>query len=151
MTKLRRPVTFERALTRIADELGWDGCAAVLAKSESLVRKMSDPDIERELSLRDSLRLDAAWRRAGGSGAPLLECYALRLEIETSAARASADEILVAIGDSARETGEAVSAALDAINNMTSPAHRDRALREIEEGRVALGRLAEQISAVPDG
>ena len=60
MTKPRPPLTFERALTRIAELIGWDGCASVLGKSESYVRKLSDPDIERSISIQYARRLDAA-------------------------------------------------------------------------------------------
>ena len=55
MTKLRRPLTPYRALSRIADLLGWDGAADVIEKSESAVRTFSDPDTGREISLQDAI------------------------------------------------------------------------------------------------
>lgn len=146
MTKVRRPLTFQRALGRIADLIGWDGCAEVLGKSESALRKLSDPDIGREISLTDARRLDAAWRRAGGAGAPFLECYSLQLEIADGEA-AGPERILAALGKAAHEHGEAVAAALEAARNPSSPAAREAALRELQESIEAMHAVMEPLQA----
>jgi len=140
MTKLRAPLTPYRALTRIADLLGWDGCADLLGKSESQIRKLADPDAGREISYQDAIRLDAAYRRAGGCTAPLMECYAARLGLEAS----SPDDkriLLAASSKAAKETGEAVSAALDAAALAGDPAMRDTAIQEVKEGIESLHAL----------
>lgn len=146
MTIPRRPTTFARALSIIADLLGWDGCADVLDKSESHVRKLGAPDTEREISLRDAYRLDAAYRRAGGEGAPLLECYALKLDLHMPAEPTSASGMLTSAGRAAKESGEAVAAAIELAGKMNDPGARLRATREIEEAITELTRLLTRIS-----
>lgn len=148
MTIPRRPATFARALSKIADLLGWDGCAAVLEKSESHVRKLGAPDTEREISLRDALRLDAAYRRSGGEGAPLLECYAILLDMGAPMV-ASPDCMLYGAGRAAKEAGEAVAAAIALASDLSNPAARLAAQRETEEAINHLSRLLTQISTHP--
>lgn len=147
MTRPRQPATFERALAQIAGLLGWDGCAAVLGKSESHVRKLGAPDTEREISLRDAVRLDAAWRRAGGDGAPILETYALALDIGAPVEPACPDRMLSGAGVAARECGEAVAAAIALATNTEDPKARITAVREIEESISELSRLLSSIVA----
>ena len=148
MTLPRRPLTFARALAQIADLLGWDGCAAVLDKSESHVRKLGAPDTEREISLRDAVRLDAAYRRAGGEGAPLLECYALKLDMGLPLPPADHGCILSGAQRAAKENGEAVSAAIGLATRTGDPAARLTAIREIEEAISELTRLLTYIFAM---
>ena len=140
MTKLRAPLTPYRALTTIAALLGWDGCADLLDKSESQIRKLADPDTGREISYQDAIRLDAAYRRAGGTTAPLLECYAARLGLEASGPDDSR-VLLAASSKAAKETGETVGAALDAAALADDPALRDVAIREAKEGIESLHGL----------
>ncbi len=148
MTIPRRPATFERALWRIADLLGWDGCATVLGKSESHVRKLGAPDTEREISLRDAVRLDAAWRRAGGEGAPILETYALALDMGAPREPACPDRMLARAAAAAKETGEAVAAAIDLAADASNPKARLTAIREIEEGIAELKGLLSKSAAI---
>lgn len=140
MTKPRKALTPYRALSKIADELGWDGCAALLEKSETTLRKWGDPDAEREMSLQAAIRLDAAYIRAGGTSAPLFECYAARLDL---AAHHEVDRthLLEATGKAAKETGEAVAAALDAAARTNHPAMLAKAIDEAKEGIEALHAL----------
>lgn len=145
MTIVRKPATFERALSVIADRLGWDGCADVLAKSESHIRKMGTPDTDRELSMRDAVRLDAAYRRAGGEGAPLLECYALKLDLQVTGEAPSADAMLNGAQAVAKESGEAVAAIISLARNLHDPKSQADALRETEEAIIHLTRVATKI------
>jgi hypothetical protein len=147
MTIVRKPATFELALAKIAARLGWDGCADVLGKSESHLRKMGTPDTDRELSVRDAVRLDAAFRRAGGEGAPLLECYALKLDFQRPTAPATTETMLSGAQAVAKESGEAIAAIIQLAGNVSDPKARLNALREIEEAVADLTRLATRISA----
>ncbi|OCC25331.1 hypothetical protein MB02_01275 [Croceicoccus estronivorus] len=147
MTIPRKPTTFARALTEIALLLGWDECAEVLGKSESHVRKLGAPDTERELSLRDAVRLDAAYRRAGGEGAPLLECYALKLDLRMPIQSASPHCMLTGSAKAAKESGEAVAAAIELAGNSNDPHVRMRAVREVEEAITEFTRLLTRIVA----
>jgi hypothetical protein len=110
------------------------------------VRKLSDPDAERHINLRDARRLDTAFQREGGEGAPLHECYALQLELSTGVRSFCSAEMLNAVGSVARETGEAVSAALTAIEQGTPKARRD-AIREVEEGIASLTSMLGKLGA----
>jgi len=145
MTKPRAPFTFQRALARIADTLGWDGCADVLGKSESFVRKLGDPDAAREISLQDALRLDNAYHRAGGDGAPFFECYAHRLEAQDMADALCPDAMVATAGRAAKEAGEAVSAVLTFANNPGCERARRAAATETEEAISVLTRLARKL------
>ncbi|MGA9659014.1 MAG: hypothetical protein WBQ60_07950 [Asticcacaulis sp.] len=130
MTKARAPLSPYRALIRIADLIGWDGCATVANKSEATVRSYSDPDTEREITLQAAMRLDLAFRRAGGDGSPLFEAYASRLDIELDGNLVEAEHILNASREAARESGEAIDAALHVGLGGGS---RREAMREVSE------------------
>lgn len=151
MTIVRRPATFARALAEIADLLGWDGCAEVLGKSESHVRKLGAPDTEREISLRDAVRLDAAFRLAGGDGAPLLECYALKLDLHMAVKAAGPGCMLEGAALASKETGEAIAAAIQLAGNAADHQTRMHAAKEIEEAITQLTRLLTSIIATPEG
>lgn len=146
MTKIRKPLTFQRSLSLIADELGWDGCAAVLGKSESLLRKLSDPDTEREISLQDALRLDNAFYRAGGEGAPMFDCYALRLEAPAIAEAATDTSVVMAAGIVAKEAGEALSATMHLIVNMDDPKAQEQAVIETEQAISVMSKLLRKLT-----
>ncbi|WP_337846882.1 hypothetical protein [Sphingomonas sp.] len=141
MTKLRRPMTPYRALSRIADVLGWDGCADVVEKSEWTVRKLSDPDTGRNISLQDAIRLDRAYRRAGGVGAPLFEAYAAAIEFDDADPDMRRAELVQASGVAVKEAGEAIAAALSSIDSSDSSAARMKAILEVEEGLQAFQSL----------
>lgn len=147
MTIIRKPATFEKALQDISGLLGWDGCADVLGKSESHLRKLGTPDTDRELSIRDAVRLDAAYRRSGGEGAPLLECYGLKLDIDMPGAPACTDTMLSGAQKVAKESGEAVAAIIELSRNVHDPKALTGALKEIEDTISDLSRLANRISA----
>lgn len=137
MTRLRQPLTFARALTRIADLLGWDGCAAACGKSESLLRKLGAPDTERTISLQDALRLDGAYLRAGGNEPPLLQCYTLLLDISTGG-RDDGDSLLNATSQAAHESGEALAASIRAATGQSQSRDTATAFGEVEQAIDAL-------------
>lgn len=135
MTKRREPLTFHRALTVIAARIGWDKCAMVVGRSERLVRMWSDPDADSEISILDAFRLDRAFIAAGGDHGPFHQVFTVQLEL---AARESAStDLAFAAGKAARESGEAVSALIEAAAS-NDPAKRRAARREAEEAIEAL-------------
>lgn len=146
MTKRRPPLTPYRALSRIADLIGWDGCAVVCQKSESTMHKYADQDAEREISLRDAMRLDAAFQREGGDGAPLFEAYAARLEIERQGVH-EPDSMVGIARDAAREGGEAI----DAMLGLLSGGNAQAALKEVEEALSSFTRAAAALKRIDDG
>lgn len=141
MTKERQPLTPHRALIRIADLIGYDGCAEAIEKSEWTVRKLGDPDTGRAISFRDACRLDAAFRRAGGVGSPFLECLAARVGIMVDEGEDDGGDLLDSCRRAVKETGEAVSVALEAAGAVGDTPTRLRAVVEAEEGIAALQSL----------
>lgn len=138
MTKSRDPLTFEDAVTKIAAEIGWDGCAVAVGKTERLVRYWSDPDEDREPSITQALKLDAAYRAKTGSNlAPMLSAYAHKLGLDGFCPETGAALIHLA-AKVARETGEAAAAAMEASLPGASQSIRATAIREIDEGIEAL-------------
>jgi hypothetical protein len=148
MTKVRLPLTPHAALCEVVKVLGYDGCAEVTGKKEWSLRKMSDPDTGREISLRDAMRLDAAYRRAGGSGSPFFECYAGFLGIDEAEQPESPMHLMTLSGEVSKEVGEAVAAAITAAHHANCPAARARAIDEAREG---LGKIQALVASLEKG
>lgn len=141
MTKRRDPLTFHRALTVVAAQIGWDRCAMITGRSERQVRNWSDPDADSEISILDANRLDKAFLAAGGEHAPFQQVYNALLDIAT----ADQDTCLVqAAATAAKESGEAISAMIEAAGS-NDPAKRRRAR---EEGEQALAAIANGLAAL---
>ncbi|HEX8402261.1 MAG TPA: hypothetical protein VF628_11220 [Allosphingosinicella sp.] len=154
MTKVRPPLTFELALTRVAGLLGWDRSAEILGVAERTVRDWSDPDTVplagRALCVEDCIHLDVAYRAAGGDGAPLLSCYALLFETELTT---SADNgaLVRHIARAAKETGEALAASVLASAPGATAADRELARREGEEAIGCITNIVTILGAAPTG
>lgn len=136
MTKRREPLTFHSALTKVAALIGWDRCGAICGVTERAVRNWSDPDTESEIRMLDAERLDRAYLSAGGDHAPFHRVYSLRLEIAQREA-AAADLIRTAAA-AAKESGEAVSALIQAAARRGDAAAIRAARKEGEEAIAAL-------------
>src|SRR4051812_14366931 len=147
MTKLRAPVSFERALIRIADVLGWPKVAEIAGKDERTVRNWSDPDTTATVTLDVALRLDVAFRAAGGEGAPLFQVYALRLEADTRGACADSRRLAELTAKAAAEGGEAIAALVVAAQPGATLQQRARAEMEAEEAIQALTESLAQVRA----
>ncbi|MBX9661905.1 hypothetical protein [Novosphingobium sp.] len=135
MTKRREPLTFHRALTVIAARIGWDKCAMLVGRSERLVRMWSDPDADSEISIIDALRLDGAFIAAGGDHGPFHRVFTTQLEL--AARDGTSADLAFAAANAARESGEAISALIEAAT-CRDPAKRRAARREAEEAIEAL-------------
>jgi hypothetical protein len=146
MTKLRKPLTPYRALLRIEEVLGWDGIAEVTGKNPWHCRKLSDPDTGREISLRDAARLDAAFQRNGGIGAPLREAYDALLLSLCDPSTVHCD-LLAGASRAAKEAGEAVAAVLDAAAKVDCAKARRNAVKEAEEAVAALLSMISTLKA----
>lgn len=134
MTKLRPPVSAEDALTRVAGVITWEAVAAIAGQSDRTVRNWSDPDTrptaEDAITLAVALKLDVAYRTAGGQGAPMLHYLATRLEADCLAAAPDCAAIALAAATAAKESGEAIAAAITASLPCADP--RDLAVAERE-------------------
>lgn len=135
MTKRREPLTYQHTLTQVAALIGWDRCGAICGVSDRSVRNWSDPDCEIEIRMIDAERLDRAFIGHGGTYAPFHRLMSLRLELAVKdAARA---DIVHAAADAAKETGEAVSALIEAAAS-SDPEKRRKARKEAEEAITSL-------------
>lgn len=142
MTKRRDPLTYHRALTKIAAVIGWDHCGAICGVTEKSVRNWSDPDVDAEIRLIDAERLDRACLAANGS-TPFLEVYGLRLDV--AAHQSAALDVAEMAAAAAKETGEAVAALVLAANADASPAKIREARKQLEE---AIHALTEGLAAL---
>lgn len=145
MTKRREPLTYHAALTAIAARIGWDRCGALCGVTDRTVRLWSDPDCETEIRLIDAERLDRAFIAAGGDHAPFHRLFALRLEM---AVRSDRSNLIRLAADTAKETGEAVAALLDASGNTECPHTTRRARKEVQE---AIDKLTDCLAGLGDG
>ena len=134
MTKLRAPLSFEDGITRIAGLLGWGPAAQVIGQRERCLRNYSDPDTSPTISLADALKLDLAYRLAGGEGAPMFDSYALQIDVATRQIDASADELARRTAVAAKEGGEAIASLIAANRPGATAAERAIAAREVREG-----------------
>lgn len=78
--KLRNPRDFAAAITQIRSALGETTCAAIVGRSDSLIRKWSDPDQPSLPNIAQALLLDSAFVAAGKGEAPLMKLYEKLLE-----------------------------------------------------------------------
>jgi hypothetical protein len=147
VTKRRPPLTFENALTKTAAIIGWEEVARILGLAERTVRRWSEPDTTASITLEAALKLDIAVIDAGGDEAPFLLCYATRVDMESLAASPGRDALIAAAAEAARESGEAVAAALTAARPGASEADIILAERELEESIAAKTRLLKAVRA----
>lgn len=139
MTKLRAPVSFERALVRVADHLGWDECARVVSERRGAavairtVTNWSEPDTKATILLEDAYALELAYRRAGGEGSPFADCFVSRIKVEQHSDPASAEELTRRVAKQIKEGGEANAAVVMALGPNATDADVALAKRELEE------------------
>lgn len=139
MTKERDNLTPYMALCDVAEVLGWEGVATVTGLSVSYLRKLSDPDITREISMQNAIRLDAAHLRGGGIGTPFVEAAIAQVQMLSADVDAECPiPILAAVSTAAKEIGEAVAAALQLAGESNNARARRTAIREAEEGLAAM-------------
>lgn len=147
MTKARNPTTFEDAILRIVDRIGWAAAADAVGKGERVIRNWSDPDMDRQPDIDDALKLDAAYLAAGGGNPPpLASVYLARLERIASKVADSA-EIAIATAVAAKETGEAIAASVAVVQSGACSATRVVADKELGEAIDALQTLQTKVAA----
>lgn len=154
MTKVRAPLTFPDAVTRIAGLIGWAEVARVTGRAERTVRDWSDPDRRTVPPIDQALDLDAAYRAAGGEGSPFIDAYAFLLDVKVDRQEACARQLIAEIGDASTEFGQAMAACLAIVSSNASPLSAHRAFAETKEAAdcidVLLRRLASFLPAHAD-
>lgn len=84
--KSRNPDSFEAALQALCGEIGWAEAAALLGKSESLLRKWCDPDHNSAPSLINAFKLERYYVENGFSThetAPINARWCRRLSVHS--------------------------------------------------------------------
>lgn len=142
MTKRRPPLSIDAALARIAGQLedGWKSVGKAVARHPGYVRKWGDPDAREKMPIDDAIKLDLAYRAAGGDGAPIFECYAHLLDIEGGSWFADEAALGRLAAEIIRECGEAGSAIVLSSQPGAGPSQRQKTLREVEEAIGVLTR-----------
>ncbi|MCW3837836.1 hypothetical protein ACFQ1E_17465 [Sphingomonas canadensis] len=116
-----------------------------MGKTAKSVRNWADRDSRRRIAIDDAEALDRAHREAGGSGAPMLETYTLRLGVAALTARIARPDIPAMSIAMVKEGAEAVAAQIAAANAPDCPRAIERAIKETEElvqtGTSALAHL----------
>ncbi|WP_022697899.1 hypothetical protein [Euryhalocaulis caribicus] len=126
--KVRKPRSFEDALTQVCAALTFQDAAAVIGKrNESYLRNACDPDHVQILPIHYALLLDAAYSAETGEPGPLLCTYQRLYEERAGGQKPCEDDPNMLAGDVSREGGEAVAALL----NKSIPSREK--LRELEE------------------
>lgn len=148
MTKLRPPLTFENALTKVAAVLGWPKTAEIVGQAERTVRNWSEPDTTARISLDAAKRLDVAYQAAGGDGAPFLQCYATQVSAELLAVHADRHDLVAGAARASKESGEAIAATLAAAHPAATAADIAIAEREIEEAIEAKTSILARVRAL---
>ena len=136
MTKLREPFSPEEALCRIADFIGWDVAGRIAGREERTVRQWSEPDVDRHCPHDVAIRLDIAWRAAGGAGLPFHDAHRHHLEA-ASAPLIATVTLPDCFRDVLRECPEAKEAIFVVIAD-PDVADTGRAIREIDEAIASL-------------
>lgn len=154
MTKIRHPLTFADAITRIAGRIGWPACVEAASSGrgkpfhERTVRNWSDPDTGTVPDLDVALRLDLAYRQSGGGESPLLAAYALRLQLDLHTP-ADVEERIAAASRAAKETGEGLSALIQAAQSGADEATIELARREVQEAIASMTFALKQLGGQP--
>lgn len=133
MTKPRPPLSFSQAITRVVGIVGVDEAARVVNRSVSLVQKWTDRDSGKAPNLHQSLALDTAFRVGGGDGAPILESYTLQMDVALADRFADSFAIARCLASLSQEHGEAIGAALHAIQPGAPAGAIHRAIAESEQ------------------
>lgn len=146
MTHLRAPLTFPAAMTRVAGVIGWPACAKIAARRERTVRYWSEDSCKATPPVALALGFDAAYRAAGGDGAPFLDAFAHQLQLEIEQQDACRRQLAEAISEASSESGDAIAAAVALTVTNASPLQALRALAEAEQAHSAFGRLIRRLS-----
>jgi len=152
LTLAREPLSFPRAITKIAAVIDYPDMARVIGRSESLTRKWSHPARKAFPTLAQAVAIDGAYVAAGGDGTPLLEAYAQQLDVAIGREIACQLALSAAVAVAAKEFGEAVAASL-AVARPGAPNQGAvfHALNESEEASAAMAVVVRHLTSFLPG
>jgi hypothetical protein len=152
LTHVREPLSFPRAITKIAAVLDYPAMARAVGRGERLMRKWSHPTSGAFPTLAQAVLLDQAYVAAGGDGMPLLEAYAQQLDVAIGREIACQLALSAAVAVAAKEFGEAVAASLAVARpgalNQGAVFH---ALNESEEASAAMAVVVRHLTSFLPG
>lgn len=149
MTKLRPVVSIEDALVRISSQVpgGFDAMGECVGRKGGIVRAWGDPDRPELMPVAAIVPLDVLFQEHGGVGSPLFELLEF-LRTEAHADRFAGERRLaVATAEVALESGQAVSALIEASLPGASAAAKAKARKEVADLGAAIGRVVPQLAA----
>lgn len=147
MTNLRTPRTFADAMTRVAGLLTFAECRAIVRRSDRCVRNWSEEASDARPTIAQALKLDAAYRLAGGEGAPFLDAFAFQLDVRVAEKTASHRALADDIATFARESGDAIAAGLAVTHSNASPRDIHRAVAEVEQVESAISAFRRRLAS----
>lgn len=151
MTKRRDPLSFSLAIRTIAALIGWKAAAGLTGRAERTVQHWSESDRKGVPTLDQAIALDRAFLEQGGGYAPILESYARQLAVVMAGSTACPIALGEDIARVTRETGEALSLCIQAMQPGASPAIIYRAIQETEEADALLPPLIGRLTSFLPG
>ncbi len=152
MTKLRTPLTFEDAMTRVAGLIGWTEVQRITGRADSTVRAWGDPNNQTAAPIDQALALDAAYVAAGGEDPPFLDTFAFRLNVRLIEQTACRSALAGELAEAMRETGDALVAGAAIVQGDASPFAAHRAIEEARQAEAALGKVLIRLTSfLPSG
>jgi len=133
-------------MTRVAGVIGWPACATIAGRRERTVRYWSQDNCSSAPSINLALAFDAAYRAAGGDGAPFLDAFAHQLQMAREEQDACRRQLADAVAEASSESGDAIAAAVALTVTNASPLQALRALAEAQQAHSAFGRLIRRLS-----
>lgn len=147
MTKLRTPLTFADAMTRVAGVIGWAEACRITGRADRTARAWSDPETRTVPPVDQAMALDAAYLAAGGEGAPFLDAYMFQLDVTRERQEACRHSLVAEVATLSRELGEAIAATLSVSLSNASPRDVHRAFAEVTQAAAALDAVQRRLAS----
>lgn len=142
MTALRDPDGCGHAIRRIVVQLGSvEAVAAIVGRKVGCISDWASDTRTACPSWAQSIALDAAYRAAGGEGAPLYEAYGKQLDLSVEELTACYKTLATDLAEASREWGEAFGAAVRLTQPGFTPNQALSADIELDEVQTRLKRL----------
>lgn len=135
MTAVKPPMTIEAALARIAGQLegSWAEMAEICNRAPATVYAWGNANMGDSIPMDCAIKLDIAYMRAGGIGAPIKSVYDLKVDCANRMAFAEQAELASLTGKHIKESAEATIAQLLCHQPGATPGDLRTAIRETQE------------------
>lgn len=152
MTHVRAPLTFAGAMTKVAGLIGYEAAAKIAGRAERTVYAWAHPTTRTVPPIDQALAFDAAWRQAGGEGAPFMDAFAFQLGLVIERQDACTRALVAEVGTASREVGEAIAATLSLTHSHASPLDAHRAFAEVSQAADAIDAVQRRVASfLPSG